>query len=78
MMFPQVELEEWCSTYGLKVLEKQCQGCKKYFPVDIPFAIKGYRGLSMKDHGCGDDFGVSVVVPVGDKKDKWRELLFGE
>ena len=77
MILPQTSIDEWCDMYGLEVTTKQCQGCKEWYPVNIPFALKGYRGLMMKDHGCRKEFGVSIARPVGESISNLRKILTG-
>ena len=75
MIYPDMSVNEWCSLHGLEVRELECSNCKKTVSRNVPFAMKGYRGLIVKDHGCGIEFGSSISVPVGEKLDNWNELL---
>lgn len=58
----------WASRYDLRVKTGQCPKCKKEIITNIPFALKGYRGLKSEDHGCGEEFTRKTMIPV-DKKE---------
>lgn len=75
MILPQVSAQEWAEAYGLEVKDAQCMKCKKMFPRDIPFAVKGFRGLMTEDHGCGKEYQSSVAMPVGETLDKFKGIL---
>lgn len=55
--------EAWAERYGLDLENKECLGCKQTFPVNEPFAIKGYRGFRMPDHGCPEKYRRTILVP---------------
>jgi len=78
VIYPDTDPKEWAETHKIELKERQCVKCKKMFPCDIPIALKGYRGFQIKEHGCGEEFIRSVMVPVGENKEKWDKALFGE
>ena len=77
MLFPLVDKKSWADKYGLPIKNSICQNCKKEFPLNTPFAIKGYRGLMTKEHACGKNFISSVAIPTGESLEIIRQTLFG-
>lgn len=73
-LYPNVPAKEWAERYGLTIEKKKCKKCGKMFLCNIPFAIKGYRGLQTKDHGCGKHYIASIATPVGEKKEFWERV----
>lgn len=67
--------EEWAEKYGIRAKEGFCPKCGLKIITDIPFAIKGYRGLKSADHGCGETYTRKVMVPSSDEEKKyWADI----
>jgi hypothetical protein len=74
MIKPDAKYIEWIERYQIQPKSLECPECKKEFPLNVPIAMKGYRGLEMQEHGCegGQPF---VVVPVdADTIELWERL----
>jgi len=65
--------EEWAKRYDIETDAVECPRCKIEFALEIPIAFKDYRGLAMKDHGCGPDMPFRVV-PIGEKIEFWEQF----
>ncbi len=52
MLFPQDEPLRWAEKYKLEITIVKCLKCKQKIEIGIPIAIKNYRGLRTKEHGC--------------------------
>ncbi len=63
--------EEWAEKYGIRPKEAFCPRCNIKITTDIPFAIKGYRGLKSADHGCGEIYTRKVMVPTNEEEIKY-------
>ncbi|PIK15111.1 hypothetical protein [Halobacteriovorax sp. JY17] len=76
MLFPlEQDYLNWTSKYNLRVKTGSCLCCGKEIVTDVPFALKGYRGLKSEDHGCGEEFTWKSFKPIGQKeKDTWDSL----
>jgi hypothetical protein len=75
MIYPQVSCEEWSKLYNIRVIEGSCPKCKADIVANIPFAMKGYRGLKSEDHGCGEKYTKKVLVPHSEEeKDFWKGI----
>ncbi len=71
-----VTADEWAERYGLRIKTLQCPSCLKYFRLDIPIAIKGYRGFQAPPHECGVRFQAVSLLPVGEEEKKiWLNIL---
>jgi hypothetical protein len=68
--------EQWAEKYGLKIKSGVCLNCKQEIMIDEPFAIKGYRGFRMKDHGCPKEYNHTYIIPWDkEEKDFWASHL---
>lgn len=76
MIYPQEPLAEWIEKYNLRIIKKDCPECGKEYELNIPIAIKGYRGLQMQEHGCKESVSMFVLSDREEDK-KWRDVLFG-
>lgn len=81
MLYPKVNLEEWIKTYELRTDPVPCPKCQHPLELNIPIAMKGYRGIEASPcRACREDTGVFRVVPVGkDEVAAWMSLgsIFG-
>jgi len=75
MLLPIEDVKEWALKYNLPISKATCQKCKKTFNRNIPFAVKGWRGLMTQEHECGKMFISSIAVPVGESLEKMRVLI---
>lgn len=74
-VYPVVSAEEWAAQYGIILDPCPCPVCKKPVVPSIPFAVKGYRGLSTAYHGCDANGAPHYMVPVGKKELKlWQSI----
>lgn len=78
MIYVDEKPEDWSKKHGIDITKKDCCECKKDIICDVPIALKGYRGFQMRKHGCKEHRLAAVFVPIGDQKDKWNKLLFGD
>lgn len=76
MIYIDENPQEWANKHGITILKKECENCKQDIVCDVPIALKGYRGLEMRAHGCPEKFSAAVFVPIGEEKGKWDKLLF--
>lgn len=75
MLFPIVPPKDWADLYNLPIKRLECPNCTEMFWCNIPFAMKGYRGFKIETHECGEDHTPSIVIPVGDEKLRWQEII---
>lgn len=69
MIFPlEVDYLTWSHRYRIKVSSGKCPKCDMKILTNVPFAIKGYRGLKSEDHGCGEKFTRKSLVPTSEKE----------
>lgn len=65
MIYPlEQDYLTWASQYDLRVRTGECPKCKKSIITNIPFALKGFRGLKSEDHGCGEEYTRKTMIPV--------------
>lgn len=57
--------KDWAAHYKIQIEALECPECKNKFEPTLPIAFKGYRGLILADHGCGENMPFRVV-PVDD------------
>jgi hypothetical protein len=67
MIYPQVDLQEWCDRYSLKPITRPCKGCGKEFETKLPVATKMCRGLAAELHECGENYRLVVLRPIDQK-----------
>jgi hypothetical protein len=67
---------DWATKYQIPTDPIECHSCKTEFAPSRPIALKGYRGLMIPEHGCGDS-GPFVVVPVGSEAEDWEAIRAG-
>lgn len=60
--------EQWADKYGLEIKSGVCLSCKKSILIDEPFAIKGYRGFRMKEHGCPKEYNQTYIIPWSEEE----------
>lgn len=78
MIYPDVTAEEWTEKYKLKVRSMECPQCKKEYPLNVPFIMKGGVGFEMEYHGCGIKGHSQVIVytPADPKEiEFWRSVV---
>lgn len=76
MIYPDITTKDWAEIHGLEIVKNTCENCKMDFLVDVPIAIKGYRGFEMRKHGCPDRFLSATFTPHGDsEKREWGEIF---
>ena len=76
MIFPEVVVSVYAERHGLSIVEEKCPNCNELFPLDVPVAIKGYRGLGMQIHGCDFLKTPRLCVPVKSCLiEKWRRSV---
>jgi len=76
MMYPlEQDYLSWAIKYDIRVKSGCCPKCGQTIITNIPFAVKGYRGLKSDDHGCGEKYTRKVMVPVGKNElDFWCKI----
>lgn len=78
IVYPQVDVKEWCAQYKIETTEDACINCKKIIPYEVPIASKNWRGVIQKVHDCGHEYVRSILVPIGKEADDWKNIVFGE
>ena len=76
MLYPlEQDYLTWASRYNLRIATGSCPKCGLEILTNIPFALKGYRGLKSEDHGCGEKYTRKVLIAV-DKTEKefWAKI----
>ena len=69
MLFPWTCHKKWAKRYGIQVKEFPCPLCREVIEFDIPFALRGSRGLGASPcRRCGWTAGYYVMVPYQRKK----------
>ena len=63
MLFPQDEPSRWAEKHKLEIVIVKCLKCKQKIETGIPIAIKNYRGLRTKEHGCPPKYHQYFLVP---------------
>jgi len=58
----------WANKYGLEIKQANCPKCGILIITDVPFAVKGYRGLKSSDHGCGEMYCRKILTPVSEEE----------
>lgn len=66
MIFPDYTLEDFCKQHDLKPIIRPCRKCQALTETTIPFATRLSRGLMSKDHGCGEEYTLMVMKPLGE------------
>lgn len=66
MIYPKVPANEWAEKYKISLDEIKCL-CGASFVPSVPIAMKGYRGLTLEDHGCGANIPFRIV-PIDEEK----------
>ncbi|MDC1175567.1 hypothetical protein OAT67_09220 [Bacteriovoracaceae bacterium] len=76
MIFPlEQDYLSWSEKYNIRIKTAKCPKCGVDIITNIPFAIKGYRGLKSDDHGCGEKYTRKVIVPTSkDEKEFWSKI----
>ena len=54
LLIYNVDVDEWCNRYGLKVYSRPCKVCGRELTVNKPFAAEDMRGLTAGYCQCGD------------------------
>lgn len=77
MIYPDTSKEEWCALYGINPdASVSCSKCRNEVPMEVPIAMKGYRGLEGKPCGkCGHNDNAFIVIPLKDKEGLWSKLF---
>lgn len=61
-----VDLDTWCEKYDLRIFEGRCSRCERKLTVNIPFAVKGVRGIKSGRCPCGSNFVPFSFIEIGD------------
>lgn len=72
MIYVDEPVGVFAKKHGIEIREMECLNCKKKFKPSIPFAVSGYRGIQVAEHGCPKRYNGYIVVPTSKKeKDFW-------
>lgn len=66
MIYPVVDLEEWCQRYGLEPIEQRCYYCGHKQLANVPCAEGDYRGLMSIPHLCPYKKRFWVAIDIND------------
>ena len=76
MVYLDIELSAFLRNYGLTIEFRVCTNCDKKYPLDVPIAIKGYRGLEMQKHDCPMHYMAANFTPISNQElSDWRDIL---
>lgn len=78
ILYPQVNIKEWCEQYKIETKDSPCLKCKEEFPFTIAIAAKKWRGVTQEPHGCGHEYIRSILVPIGEEAKDWQRILNGD
>lgn len=68
---------EWSRKHQLPITTRVCPCCNESYPLDVPVAIKGYRGFMMKKHQCPEKKYPRLYKPVDQTlKIAWARALY--
>jgi len=77
MIFVETSAIGWSRKYQLPMNERCCPSCGKKFSMNVPIAVKGYRGFSMELHSCDPKVYPRIYRPVDQKlKLAWSRALY--
>jgi hypothetical protein len=68
MLFPLVSPEEWSELHRIGIENTICLGCKMKLQINVPIALKNYRGFKTESHGCPKKYEQYVLVPCSNKE----------
>lgn len=75
ILYPEVNIQEWCKLYDLEITDDPCIKCGKVFPFTIAIASKEWRGVTQEPHDCGPRYAQSILRPVGENEKQWNILM---
>lgn len=78
ILYPQVDIKEWCDRYKIELTEDYCRKCKVVYPFTTPIAHKDWRGVTQDIHECGPGYRQYILRPIGKNEDEWNRILMGE
>jgi len=75
MIYPDVNIEEWCKRYRLEIRSHKCLCCGDQQITSMPWASKHWRGLIAPTHGCGESYRFSVAVEISTEgQQDWKNI----
>jgi hypothetical protein len=75
MIYPDVDVQEWCEHYRITIKIGHCLCCGKELMPSIPFAHKDWRGVTSAPHGCPERYDHKWLVSVDkDRRAFWANL----
>ena len=77
ILYPKVNIQEWCKMYNLEITNDPCVKCGVTFPFTIAIAHKDWRGIMQEPHDCGPEYVQSILRPVGENEKEWAKILGG-
>ena len=76
MIYIDMDPQEFSKKYRIDITKEFCSACRKEFILDVPIAIKGYKGFEMRKHGCPDHRLAAIFKPVDKKEiDFWNGII---
>lgn len=64
MLFPNSNSADWAIKYDLEIQATTCLCCKQEVLMNVPVAIKNYRGFKTEDHGCPKKYDQYFLAPI--------------
>lgn len=78
VLYPQVDLKEWCERYDIELTEDPCVKCGQVYPFTTPIALKDWRGVTQDIHDCGPVYRQYILRPIGQEEKNWEKFCWGK
>ena len=73
MIYPQEDFKKWASMYKIDMTPIICFDCRSSIELNVPIALKDYRGLAGYCECSGVKLEFCRVVPISEDKIKLWE-----
>lgn len=75
MLYPVVDLDEWCKKFDLRVRKRKCFECHRILKTTVPFADKSGFGLISPICECGSTGRISVEILRNNKFETLTSMM---
>lgn len=75
MIYPEVDPVKWSYTHDIPLIKERCKKCGKNVDVNIAIICKDFVGFESQDHGCGNQYIISITKP---RDPNYMSKLFNE
>ena len=73
MIFPDVDVKNWCDKYGIEIDENKCENCGKLIDTYIPYVTSRHVGVLSSKCDCGEEQG-SISIFKGRTPESQRNI----